>query len=179
MKYNTEKIWNEFSKNLFDFINSKVKNPDISSDILQDSFIKIHTNLDNLKDNSKLKSWVYQIVRNTINDYFKKKKLVLIDEYPEIEDKLNNKDNSCLEKCLTPFINNLEPKYSEAIKLTEIGELTQKQYAEALGISYSGAKSRVQRAKKQLKTLFFDCCMVEHLENGGIKIQESCEVCTC
>ena len=46
----------------------------MTNDILQEVFLKIHLNLTKLKDQSKLSSWIYQITRNTINDYFRKHK---------------------------------------------------------------------------------------------------------
>jgi hypothetical protein len=51
-------------------------------------------------------------------------------------------------------------------------------YAEKIGISYSGAKSRVQRAKLQIKQSFKSCCMFKKDSIGNIFIDES-EECTC
>jgi len=69
-------IWNEFSSELYKYINSKVKNKYDTEDILQDVFLKIHKNIDKINDHSKLKSWLYKITKNTIIDYYKKKKEV-------------------------------------------------------------------------------------------------------
>lgn len=59
-------------------------------------------------------------------------------------------------------------KYKEAIILTEFNGLTQKQLAQKLNISYSGAKSRVQRGKENLKKLFTDCCSIESDKYGNV-----------
>ena len=68
---NIEIIWNQFSSDLKSFILSRVKNEDDADDILQNTFIKIHDNLSKLRDNSKIKPWIYQITRNLIIDYFR------------------------------------------------------------------------------------------------------------
>jgi RNA polymerase sigma-70 factor (ECF subfamily) len=68
---NLENLWTELSINLKSFIFSIVKNDSDSEDILQDGFLKIHDNIYNLKDETKIKAWIYQITRNVIIDYFK------------------------------------------------------------------------------------------------------------
>ena len=45
--------------------------------------------------------------------------------------------------------------------LTEYKNITQKELSEQLGISVSGAKSRVQRGRKMLKDMILDCCSLE------------------
>ena len=58
--------------------------------------------------------------------------------------------------------------YGEALVLTEFKGLTQKQLAERLGISLSGAKSRVQRGRDKLKEALLDCCQLEFDRRGQI-----------
>ncbi len=73
----------------------------------------------------------------------------------------------------------LPENYKEAILLTELGPLSQKEYAEKLGISYSGAKSRVQRAKHQLHELFKECCTI-HADKYGNIMEHTCnKICGC
>lgn len=168
MQNRLELLWNDFHKELEEFIFSRVKEREITNDILQDVFIKIQNNIGTLKDETKLSSWIYQITRNTINDYFRKLKYQIeISDYDAMNEQepLNNRE---LEHCLIPFINQLDDKYKEAIILTEFKGLSQKQLAVKLDISYSGAKSRVQRAKGYLKNLFTECCNIQSDNYGNI-----------
>ncbi len=179
MQKRLETIWNNFHKKLEGFIFSRVKEREITNDILQDIFIKIQNNVGTLKDESKLSSWIYQITRNAINDYFRKlKPQTEISDYIAFDEQQLS-DNIELEKCLKPFINQLDDKYKEAIILTEFNGLTQKQLAQKLNISYSGAKSRVQRAKEYLKNLFTDCCTIQSDKYGNIVDykQKNCNKC--
>ena len=79
-----------------------------------------------------------------------------------------NEETSKLAECIVPFVNKLPPKYKEALTLTEFENYSQNELAEHLGISYSGAKSRVQRAKVKLKKLFEDCCNISYDKYGNI-----------
>lgn len=168
MRKRLELIWKEFHNELDGFIYSHIKDREITNDILQDIFVKIQNNIDTLKDESKLSSWIYQIARNAINDYFRKLKPHFEFTDYDLIDEEQTVDNGELEKCLKPFINQLDDKYKEAIILTEFNGLTQKQLAQKLNISYSGAKSRVQRAKEYLKNLFTDCCTIQSDKYGNV-----------
>ncbi|MBI3135931.1 MAG: sigma-70 family RNA polymerase sigma factor [Bacteroidetes bacterium] len=153
----TERVWNAFKDQLFRFILSRVKDSDAAADILQDVFVKIHLNLKNLQTENKLTSWLYQITRNAIVDHFRQTRPVAeISDLPD--DVPDEKNYLKFEKCILGFVKELPDKYREALLKTELGKLSQKEYAEELGISYSGAKSRVQRAKEELRELFISCC---------------------
>ena len=62
---------------------------------------------------------------------------------------------------LRSVVDELPESYREAIRLTEYEGITQREMAHQLGISFSGAKSRVQRARSKLKTKLQECCHFE------------------
>jgi len=117
-------------------------------------------------------SWIFQITRNKINDYYRKKKNELQKEKtnhiePYIVDTEYNEYDE-FNQCVIPMINNLPHKYKEAVMLSEIEGLSQKEMAFKLNISYTGAKSRVQRGRKQLKELLVLCCAIKTDKYGNI-----------
>lgn len=63
--------------------------------------------------------------------------------------------NDEIAQCLKAMINYLPEKYKQAIKLTEFQNLTQRELGERMGLSVSGAKSRVQRARLKLKEMLY------------------------
>ena len=67
-------IWIDLNEELYQFILGKVKDEQTSKDIHQEVFLKVQTKLHQLKHISKLTSWVYQITRNSIIDYYRKTK---------------------------------------------------------------------------------------------------------
>lgn len=182
---NTTAIWKEFNDQLLGFIKARVNNPVIAEDILQDVFVKIHQKSDQLSDDDKLASWIYQITRNSIIDYYRKKNT---DSYRhpisenevtiELEEESDESLNPQFTKCLLPFIDQLPDKYKDALNKTVYGDLSQKAYAQQLGISYTGLKSRVQRARKQLKELFTQCCNIK-TDNYGNIISSDIDDCSC
>ena len=173
MENNTEYIWNEFHKHLKLYIIWRIYSKNDADDILQEVFVKIHTNIGKLKEEKKLKSWIYRITRNTIIDYYRKNKssLVVSDEYMNnlsYEYEPNDQNLKEISKCIKPLIKSIPKKYQQAIEYTEFQGYTQKQLAEELGITTSWAKSRVQRAKTKIKEVLNKCCEIELDRQGGI-----------
>jgi RNA polymerase sigma-70 factor (ECF subfamily) len=62
--------------------------------------------------------------------------------------------------------------------MTEFQDISQKDLAIKLGISYSGAKSRVQRGKEKLKELLVACCAYQSDVYGNI-INDENGKCGC
>ena len=178
----TNKIYNEYSDSLKRFILSKVKNEEISNDILQEVFIKIHLKKDSIKNQSSIKSWSFTVANNTIVDYFNKKtiKTELLPDTQATED-VTNEEHSAID-CLKPLINNLPKIYVEAMLLSEIQGLKQAEVAKKLGISLTGAKSRIQRGRELLKQGFINCCDYKLNESGHLtgehKSKKDCKVCS-
>lgn len=69
---------------------------------------------------------------------------------------------------LKAMVESLPEPYAEALILTELDGLTQKEFAEKTGIPLSGAKSRVQRAKKMVVEVMTRACEYELDSHGNI-----------
>ncbi|MGG2196464.1 RNA polymerase sigma factor SigZ [Paenibacillus validus] len=182
-----ETLWSTFHEPLKTFIVRRTHRRHEADDILQDVFLKIFTKLDSLRDDQKLRPWIYQITRHSIIDFYRKDKP--FDELPEELPGTNESDemnvNKELANCLRPLIRQLPDKYREAIELTELEGLSQKDLSEKLGISFSGAKSRVQRGRQKLKEIISACCHLELDRYGNIleykqkNSTSSCNSCDC
>lgn len=188
MHYSTEEIWEKFSQKLYSFIYSRVNSKVEAEDILQDVFLKIHTKLDSLNSKEKLPAWIYRITRNSIIDYYRNKGSkpdVEFNDYlqpQEFPGKRNGLEE--IKGCLNSFVNHLPHKYKEAVELSEIGGIKNKDVAEMLNISLPAAKSRILRGKEMIKKHFIDCCKFQLDEKGkligGDWPNENCEKCdTC
>src|ERR1700719_2570676 len=150
MVITTENVWEAFSTNLKQFILKRVADEDNAEDILQEVFVKIHTRIHTLRDEEKLPGWIYQIARNAIYDYYRAQKAILaLPDTPFFLTEEMPGENVIEEllPCITDMVNRLPAEYRQALILTEYEGLSQKELGERLGISYSGAKSRVQRAR--------------------------------
>ncbi len=162
--------WSNLYTRLYNFVSKKIKNEDAAKDILQDVFIKVQSNIHLLNNEKKVHSWIFRITQNTINDYYRNLDKSLVDApIPEIgSTSLSGDETAKLSECILPMIDLLPDKYSEALKLADIEGVSQKELARQLGISYSGAKSRVQRARKILKEEIKRCCEVKSDNYGNI-----------
>ena len=181
-----DEIWIKFSHPVKDFIRNQTHKADVTDDILQEVFIKIHQNLHLLRDEERMAGWVFQIARNTVLNYFRTQKKNLENQrfhQRETEGENYFKENDLNEMVgnwLEKFRKDLAPKYQEALQLVDIEGITQVELANRLGISVSGAKSRVQRGREQLKQKLVDCCPVKTDQYGNIlEIQSKDGNCTC
>ncbi|HRA60817.1 MAG TPA: sigma-70 family RNA polymerase sigma factor [Bacteroidia bacterium] len=174
-------IWFDFHAELKGYITKIIKNQTDADDILQEVFIKIIRNHDKVKTAKNMRQYIYGMVRNAVGDYFRNKKHLNTDtEFPDVltledEQFLNATIADC---CVKPFINQLPGKYKEALLLTEFQNLSQKDLSERLSISYSGAKSRVQRGKEKLKELLLNCCAYQSDVYGNLMEAEE-KNCNC
>jgi len=164
-------IWDDFHKELKAFVQNKTRNSADTDDILQDAFIKILKNWDKVNHSENLRLYLFGIVRNTMYDHLKKKPAV--SDAVELKAEFTVEDSQNLNAtiadcCIKPLIAKLPEQYREALTITEFHDVSQKELAEKLGISYSGAKSRVQRGKAKLKELILKCCPYKSDAYGNI-----------
>lgn len=177
----TQEIWQLYSKEIKQFIVSKVRNNFLADDILQEVFLKIHTNLHTLKDTEKLKPWLFVIARNSVLDYFKTSKKVV--EFKELELESKREEVTHTEAdCLKGILANLPRKYRIPLFLSDIKGVKQQEIAEQLNLPLATVKSQIQRARKQIAQGFMDCCGFIMNEDGKlvgeIQEKENCKVCS-
>lgn len=183
MVITTEQVWEAFHTPLHRFIRRRVSDETIAEDLLQDVFLKIHLHMDALKDVKRLESWLYQITRNAIIDYYRTNKPIMTLDAAgvlDLPEELSGDDiASELVPCVRAMVLALPGQDRQALILTEYQGLTQKELGERLGISFSGAKSRVQRAREKLKQQLLACCHFELDRRGHIlNYQPRCQCCT-
>lgn len=177
----TQQVWKQYAEDLKRFIFSKVKDEAVTDDILQDSFLKIHTKLHTLKDLNKLKSWCFSIARNSILDYFKASNKTF--EYANFESETVIEEDTHTEKdCLRGILQNLPKKYRDPIFLSDIKGLKQQEVAIQLKQTLPTTKSQIQRARKLIAQGFIDCCGYVINDDGKlvgeIKEKDDCKVCS-
>ena len=163
-----DEIWQQYKTSLKAFLLSRVANVDDVEDLLQEILIKVHAKLPELKDQSRIKSWLFQITHRKIIDFYRQQRNLDIasqDLWYESEDRNVKKE---LSKCISPFIDALPKETAELLTLIDLDGCSQKQYAEQLGVSYSTLKSRVQKGRVSLKALFDECCDFELDKNGNL-----------
>jgi RNA polymerase sigma-70 factor (ECF subfamily) len=176
-----EKIWLKFGDRLKVFILSRIHDESTADDILHDVFLKLHSGIDTLKDETKIQSWIYQIARNAITDHYRKiqKESRIGPHQSWDEEDLSDEYMEETLQDMVKMMDNLSPEYCEALCETELGGMSQIEYAKKIGISYSGAKSRVQRARNALKDLLMQCCHYQFDKYGTVIDIHPANCCIC
>jgi RNA polymerase sigma-70 factor (ECF subfamily) len=180
----TEAIWKLLGADLRAFIRSKVADDSAADDLLQETFVRVHRHLPALQDTERVAAWVYQIARNVVRDHHRAAvaaAVPLADEDPaEPCDDPRGGVRCRAGKWLDELVAALPDGYREAVQLSEIEGLTQQEVADRLGLSLSGAKSRVQRGRAMLRGVLDGCCRFELDARGNVTDYDpkpDCTVC--
>ena len=160
------------------FVQRRVRNMQDAEDIVQDVFVKAQLKSNQLKEAEKFTAWMYTMTRNSIMDYHRAKKKT-IEPSAFIQEDEYNEFNDCVNSCIDNVITTLPVPYREALLLIEKENLPQKDLALRLGISYSGAKSRVQRARQMLKEKMESLYNIKTDGYGNVMVCEDRVPCGC
>src|SRR6476620_9420243 len=150
------------------------QNREDAEDVLQETFLKAYEHLDQFQGNSKFYTWVVRIAVNQALMKLRRRKTdksVSLDETIDTgedtivreiaawdEDPEQRFSREELGGILDTAIQSLEPLYRSVFVLRDIEELSTEETAEALGLSVPAVKSRLLRARLQLReklTRFF------------------------
>jgi len=198
MALTTEAIWVEFHANLLRFVSRRVRNPADAEDVVQRVFLQVHRALPTLRDADRLPAWLYQMTRRAIIDFYRtpahRRELALGDAEDvseEVGGALTTTEAeepsalSELSTCLRPLMSGLADVDQQALALVEFDGVSQVEAAQQLGVSVSGMKSRVQRARRRLRDAVEACCRVELDRRSGITAytpradERDCDACDC
>ncbi|HEY0898919.1 MAG TPA: RNA polymerase sigma factor SigZ [Sphingobacteriaceae bacterium] len=167
-------IWSNFNAGLKAYICKKVNQQDHCQDILQEVFIKVIHNADRVREADNIRAYLHRMASNAVMDHYRSasKRLdhptEMLESGEMIEHGMPDPVIELADCCLRSMIEALPASYREALILTELEGLTQKQLAAKLSISLSGAKSRVQRGREKLKEIILNCCKYEFDRYGNI-----------
>ncbi len=171
-----ESVWRDLHAPLLRFISRRVPDRASAEDILQDVMLRLHRHADEIRHVDSVSGWIHAISRNAITDYYRAaaRREVPVDnltptDEPDAVDVFEpGLRRGELAGCLEPLLARLSPTYREALQLTDLDGLTQAEAGARLGLSTSGMKSRVQRARNQLRDQFSDCCDIHLDRRGGV-----------
>ena len=173
--------WRPFVEGLRRFVASRVPAQD-ADDVAQEVMIRLHQGAASLREAERAESWVFAVARRAIADYYRSRSSR--GEAPEPADEVADPaaapdrgfgrfagGHSVHEEVLSwlrPMAEELPETYREPLLLADFEGLTQREVADRLGLSLSGAKSRVQRARALLGEHLARCCEVELDEEGRV-----------
>ena len=179
-------IYEQTSGAVYRVLKVLIKNDeDTVQDLLQDTYVKAFTRLDQLQDESKLLPWLKTIANNSAKDWLKKCKPVLftamagnegneetealsfeenieadrIDENPELA-----MDEKEVRRLVMEILNQLPEDQRVVLGMFYYEDMSVKEIASILEVSDNTVKSRLNYGRKKVKELVLD------LEKKGTKL---------
>jgi RNA polymerase sigma-70 factor (ECF subfamily) len=176
----TTEVWARFRAGLLRFLRSRLPSATDAEDVLQDVFVRIHEGLGRVEQPDRLQSWVYGIARRAVADFYRERgrrpdagaeeveaEPAAWPEAPNLAPYRGEHDvHEEVLSWLVPMVEALPEGYAEAVRLADVEGLPQREVAERLGLSLSGAKSRVQRGRVLLGDALRACCEIEFGADG-------------
>lgn len=171
-------IVNRYGEKIFRLAMRITKNPESAEEVLQNVFLKLIEKLGTFREESKLATWIYTVSSNEAFMYLRGKnknsfKEISVEEFNSNDNgsayeglqikydgfgpddsAINLEQQALLEKA----INELPEEYRVVFQLRDVEGLSNQQAADVLGLSLPAVKSRILRARNQLKkklTMYF------------------------
>ncbi|MBM4294575.1 MAG: sigma-70 family RNA polymerase sigma factor [Deltaproteobacteria bacterium] len=173
-------IYDQYYQRLRKFILHTVRNEWLADDLVQETFIRINNNLKNVRDASKLQSWIFRIAYNICQDYFRnqwKASNLYNEEISEetapsrLPTSQKELEQGQMRKCVFGLVNHLPESLRSVIILSDVSEFNQREIAEIMGITVENVKIRLHRARKKLKALLEEHCVFEVDERNVLTCQ--------
>src|SRR6201987_4394960 len=162
-----EKLVKQYDRQVFRIAQHITQNREDAEDVVQDAFLKAYEKLDQFQGNSKFYTWLVRIAVNESLMRLRKRrtgKMVSIDEDIDTEegsvprdladwapDPEQNYTQSELAEILRKTIQGLPPGFRIVFVLRDVDGLSTEETAETLGLSVPAVKSRLLRARLQLR----------------------------
>ena len=171
--------WAELAGQVRRFVGRRINDPHAADDVAQDVMLKVQAHLGELPPEERLAAWVLRVARNAVIDHYRARGARGDGAFDDVESAADAPEpREALRElipCLASMVRRLPEPYREALTLADLEGLSQQEIADRAGVSLSGAKSRVQRARQQLRDMIHDCCDVTRDGRGGIADVETTE----
>lgn len=179
----TDALWHQFKDQLRRFLRARLPSDADADDVLHDVFLRLYDSADRLDEVTHVQGWIYTLARRAVADVYRAKSRHPTDPVDPSDDVLEAVDDAPPSAPLSPYggehdvheevlswlrpmIDALPEMYAVPLHMADVEGKTQQEVADTLGLSLSGAKSRVQRARKRLGEQLRRCCEVEFGPEG-------------
>ena len=148
---------------LLGFIQSRLSDPDLAEDVLQDSLLKAIRSANELKDEEKLLAWFYRILENAVIDTYRHNDVEARYQvaYYQNEALLGGpEDDAAVCDCFREILPSLKPEYGEILEALDLSGGNPDDVAQRLHISANNLKVRRHRARQALRQRLEETCRV-------------------
>lgn len=152
-----EEMYRLYFKDVYLFILAMSKSPDIAEEITQETFFKVLKNINKYRGDCSVKTWLFQIAKNTYLSHVKKgKKLETEDKVSDSEpSSQHSMESICISKdealSIYKVLHYLDEPYKEVFTLRTLGELSFREIGEIFGRREGWARVTYHRAKTKIR----------------------------
>jgi len=165
----TAEVWSEFSERLLRWFGARAASGTEAEELLQETFLRIHTKLPALRDEERLGPWVQTIARNVLADSWRTHRPESAEDPEDLPDTDDTPSLTTeVAGWLPGFLAQLADDDRRALELVELEGAGVAAVAAELDLSLTAAKSRVQRARHKLRDTLDACCRVELDAHGEV-----------
>lgn len=163
-------VWQQHSAALRRFLQQRTREQMLTDDLLSDVMLKVYKHCEKLPEVRNMRSWLTRIAHNTLTDHYRKANT---SELPATDLLADAPEGELLPEqrmavCLGEMLSLLPEPDRQPLQWADLEGLPQEEIARRLGISLSGAKSRIQRARVKLRQQIEACCQVEVNTHGRL-----------
>lgn len=149
-----EELYKQNAKIVYHFLYTRCKDTTLAEELLQDTFLKAFESMERFDGSCKISTWLCQIARHLLYQYWEKEKKASFAELTEEIPARNDTEQQVLHKVeLAEVLDVLEQMpvdVAQVVKLRTMSELSFKEIGAMLGKSENWARVTFFRAKKQL-----------------------------
>ena len=142
---------------LYRFAFSLSKNPDDAMDLTQSAFYKLTEKIDDIRDPSRIKSWLFSVVHRAYIDQYRhttKFPKDTIDSVPEPAEAQKNRPGDSADcEVVLQALQTLDERFRAPLALYYLNDFSYRDIAKALEIPIGTVMSRLRRAKDQLRAI--------------------------
>ena len=163
MTSNTAALNNEFLTRLRAFVRGRVRSEHDAEDIVQDVLTRLVQHDDSVNSQS-VYAWMFTVARRAIIDRSRapaNRAHADVTNASVVEPANDQSASAELAKCMEPMLAMLDAGDRALLQRIDMVGESQADVARELGMSMSGLKSRVQRARQRLRAQLEDCCAIE------------------
>ena len=140
------------------YAQSRLADKDLAADAVQEAVTKDVKSAAQLKDDDKLLSWLYTILRNTIADLTRKQnREIATAEFPDhAAPDIQEQDTVC--GCFKPLVATLPSDYGSVLQAVDLDEKPREAVAADLGITITNLNVKLHRAREKLRQAIENTC---------------------
>jgi len=170
-------IMNRYHNRLFSLSHNLLRNAADAEEIVQDAFIRAHRGLGNFRGDSSLATWLYRIALNLSRNrywyFFRRRRqdslsldhslsddstatfadLIAAGDDDPARDTTNNEFINLIALCMEK----LDAGHREILTMRNVLDLSYEEIARSLRINVGTVKSRIARARENLRKLLAEC----------------------